>query len=144
MKVSLCECHGSRPGRPSPLEAWKLQRDRTLREEMALLQPEASKEVSASPGKGGRLKPQRCRSIRGNVPCHVLHESFHTKCPEQATPERQEAHWWLPGTGERQLGGTVNGDGVFLGLMKMFGIRWWCWLYNIVNLLKAADLCTVK
>ena len=52
---------------------------------------------------------------------HILYDSIHMKCPEEANPQGQKAAEWLPGArGREELGLTADGvhasfwgDGVF-------------------------------
>lgn len=40
---------------------------------------------------------------------HMLHDSIHEKCPEEANSERQKVAEWLPGAAGRVRGVTTNG-----------------------------------
>lgn len=51
--------------------------------------------------------PQKYPDTKGH-----MYDSIYMKCPERATPQRQEADYWLPGAG----GGAVWFDGNILKL----------------------------
>lgn len=57
--------------------------------------------------------------------------------------ERKKVEERLSGVeGNRQL--LFNGYIVVVGMINMFGCRWWWWLYNVVDVFNATELYTYR
>ena len=64
-----------------------------------------------------------------------------TKCPKQGNFCRQEADWWLPGSGDAEGSGEqpLKRRGFLLGWWKYFRTRKKWWLCNIANAPNATE-----
>ena len=54
---------------------------------------------------------------------HLLYSRMPTQCQKQANPQRQKAHWWLPGAGR-------------------YSVKWVHWSDKIILELDSGDGCT--
>lgn len=72
-----------------------------------------------------------------------MYDSTYMNCLEQANLQRQKGNEWLPGPGEREMGVTVNEDGVsFWGggnVLELVVV-----VAHSINILKTTELYTLK